>query len=669
MKTGISLCIGLIVLIGSSLLFANEEADLILFNGKVITVDAGDNIVQAVAVKGDTVLAVGSDPDITALAGPQTKLIDLNGKTVTPGLIDSHYHLMYYGQQFWPGFLNIRHPIVTNRAELLQVVGDYTQQLDPGDWISGNQGFTLKPDETVDRWDIDSVALYNPAYLRHCSGQFSVVNSLALEIAEIDSSTPNPHSSLIVHDEHGHPTGILSHYPAENLVGRHAPGYGGRSDEDKFEDIERGQQLCFEAGYTSVQDVIVGTTRDILLYKEFADSGRLKVRLYTLLYIDDEEEADSLAQIFQPEDTGLFSFDGWKLAMDGGIAARTTLMYDKSLYASEISYPYHSQEVMNRIVRTLHDTGLQIAVHVAGDQGIDMVITAFEEAMAANPRPDPRHRIEHGLFPATDALQRMKESNIILSTQPQWITWYSDGYSEATDSATMSRFLPLKTMLDMGIPLAFGCDVPASPYQEPKYAFHGATMRRNPQSGTVYNPDEVLTIEEALRIHTMGSAYAGFAESTTGSLEPGKYADLVIWSHDLYTMSPTELIDLAAEMTIVGGEIVYDAGKNPFTSVQSDDNRQNVPERFQLLQNYPNPFNPSTTIQFQIPLSAHVELYIYTILGERVRTLVNRRCDAGTHSVHWDGLDDAGNQTASGIYIYSLKSGGFVDIKKSIVLK
>ena len=669
MKTKILLFIGLMVLVGSAFVFAVEEADLILHNGKVITVDAGDNIVQAVAIKGDTILALGSDADILALAGPQSKMIDLKGKTVTPGLIDSHYHVMYYGQQFWPGYLNLRHPVVTSKADLLQVVGDYAAQLDSGDWISGNQGFTLQHDETVDRWDIDSVALYNPAYLRHSSGQFAVVNSEALEIAGIDSSTPNPTSSLIMHDDEGQPTGILSHYPAENLVGRHAPGYGDRSDEEKFEDIERGQQLCFEAGYTSVQDVIVGTPRDILLYQQFADSGRLKVRLYTLLYIDDEEEATSLAQTFRPEDSGRFSFDGYKLAIDGGIAARTTLMYNKNLYASEISYPYHSQEELNRIVRTLHDTGLQIAVHVAGDQGLDMVLTAYEQATAANPRPDPRHRIEHGLFPTTAALQRMKESNIILSTQPQWITWYSDGISEAMDSTTMNQFLPLKIMLDMGIPLAFGCDVPASPYQEPKWAFHGATLRYCPHSGTVYNPDEVLTMQEALRIHTMGSAYAGFAENTTGSLEPGKYADLVIWSHDLYTMHPSELIDLAAEMTIVGGEIVYDTGLNPFTSVESEDNRQTVPECFRLLQNYPNPFNPSTTIQFHVPLSTHVELSIYTILGERIRTLVNGRCNPGVHSVHWDGLDAAGNHTASGLYLCCLKSKDFVDTKKIVFLK
>ncbi|RQW80500.1 MAG: hypothetical protein EHM79_20085, partial [Geobacter sp.] len=231
MKTVTALCITLIVLAVCTSLVAAQKADLIFFNGKVITVDAGDHICQAVAIRGDTILAVGSDVDIQALADLQTRAIDLKGKTVTPGLVDSHYHLMYYGAQFWPGFLNIRHPVTTCKADLLQVLADYVQTLNPGEWISANQGFALQAYETVDRWDIDSVAPDNPAYLRHSSGQFSVVNSRALEIADIDSSTPNPPGSLIMRDEYGEPTGILSHYPAENLVGRHAPGYGNRSDQ------------------------------------------------------------------------------------------------------------------------------------------------------------------------------------------------------------------------------------------------------------------------------------------------------------------------------------------------------------------------------------------------------------------------------------------------------
>jgi len=552
--------------INSTVVIATETADLILFNGKVITVDTQDQICEAIAIKDGRILQVGNTQEIKALAGLPCRMIDLNGKTVTPGLIDSHYHIMYYGQQFWEGYLNIRHPEVSSKADLLRVVGDYAKQLTKDAWISGNQGFHLQGDETLDRFDLDPITPQNPVYLRHGSGQYSVVNSLALEIAGIDSSTPNPHSSRIIRDKNGDATGVLSHYPAENLVAQHAAGYGDRTEAQKMEDIERGQELCLQAGYTSIQDVIVGSYNDILLYKKFAESGKLKVRLYAMLYLNTEDQANYFAQNYQPINTGRFTFGGWKLAMDGGFAAKTILMYDKSMFASNLSYPYFEQDEFNRIVTTLHNTGLQVAVHVGGDEGIDMVITAFEEAMNANPRPDPRHRIEHGLFPATTALQRMKDSHIILSTQPQWIAWHGDAYAESTNPQTMTLLLPLKTMLNLGIPIAFGCDVPASIYQEPKWAFHGAVIRRT-SGGVFLQTQERLSMPEALRIHTMGSAYAGFAETTTGSLEPGKYADLVIWSHDLYTMPTTEFINLTAEMTIVNGEIVYDDGQNPVTTI------------------------------------------------------------------------------------------------------
>ncbi|RPH97208.1 MAG: hypothetical protein EHM72_13835, partial [Calditrichaeota bacterium] len=648
---------------------AFDKADFIIYNGKVITVDPQDRVVEAVAIKDGKILQAGTTQEILQLADADCKSIDLRGKTVTPGLIDSHYHLMYYGAQFWPGYLNIRHPVVTSKADLLQLLQQHVASLQPGEWISGNQGFTLRMFETINRGDLDAVIPNNPAYLRHCSGQYSVVNSAALDSAGIDNNTPNPPGSLIMRDEQGNPTGILSHYPAENLVGQYAAGYGDRTDQQKFEDIERGQQLAFEAGYTSVQDVIVGSIRDIMLYKQYADSGLLKIRLYAMLYIDVEQEADTLAKIFKPVDSGLFHFAGWKLAMDGGIAARTTLFYDKSLYAAQISYPYHTQDELNRMVQTLHNTGLQVAVHVSGDEGIDMTLTALEAAMKANPRPEPRHRIEHGLFPTASALQRMKENGIILSTQPQWISWYSDGFEQATDASAMANLLPMKSMLDDGIHLAFGCDVPASLYQEPKWAFNGAILRRSVQSGIVYNPEQKLSAQEALRIHTMGSAYAGFAETTTGSLEPGKFADLVIWSHDLYTMSPSKLIDLAAELTMVGGRIVYDAGENVVVSVASSPAELPIPRRVEWLQNYPNPFNASTTLQFVLSATADVEITLYTLRGEELRKWRFESCPAGLRTLNWDAVDQAGKPVAGGMVLCSIRVGEERVVAKLILLK
>jgi predicted amidohydrolase YtcJ len=223
---------------------------------------------------------------------------------------------MYYGQQFWPGFLDIRHPRVQSKADLLRVVADYAARVQSGQWISRSQGFHLQSGETLDRWDLDGVAPNNPVYLRHGSGQYAVVNSLALQIAGIDASTPNPPSSVIVHDSRGEPTGVLSHYPAEWLVAKHATGYGDRTEEQKLEDIEIGQDLCLQAGYTSVQDVIVTSWDDIEVYRRFAESGRLKVRLYLMLYLSTEEQAINAARDFRPIDSvGPTAAGSWP---DGG---------------------------------------------------------------------------------------------------------------------------------------------------------------------------------------------------------------------------------------------------------------------------------------------------------------------------------------------------------------
>jgi predicted amidohydrolase YtcJ len=639
----------------------SNDADLILFNGKIITIDTKDNIYEAIAIKNGKIIQLGGNAEIKSLAGLNCRLIDLKGKTVTPGLIDSHYHMMYYGQQFWPGYLNIRYPDVKSKADLLKVVGDRAKQLKKGVWISGNQGFLFQMNETLDRKDLDAVSPDNPVYLRHGSGQYAVVNSKALDTAGVNRNTPNPPSSLILRDSNGDPTGVLSHYPAENLVARFATGYGDRTTEQKTEDIEKGQTLCLQAGYTSIQDVIIGSDDDITLYKNFSESGKLKVRLYTMLYLNTEEQVNNYAANYKPVNSGLFTFGGWKLAMDGGFAAKTILMYDTSLYISEISYPYFNQETLNRIIATLHNTGRQVAVHVSGDRGIDMTLKAFEEAMKKNPRKDPRHRIEHGLFPTDSALQRMKTLKIILSTQPQWINWYGDGYKAGSNTETMNRLLPLKKMIGMGIPVAFGCDVPASLFQEPRYAFIGSVLRRT-SSGVNLNTDQCLTMQEALRIHTMGSAYASFSDSLTGSLEPGKFADLVVWSHDLYaTLTPAEILSIKSEMTIVNGEVQFNSGLLQITT-----NLENIGQShgFTLLQNYPNPFSIQTRIDYQLPEESDVLLKVYNLMGQEIKILVSSKQTPGNYSVEFNS-----EYLPVGQYIYRLSTSGFTDEKLMNVVR
>jgi len=538
----------------------NSYADLVLQNGKIITVDAKDTIVESIAVKDGLIEAVGKNSKIKAMIGPKTKVVDLSGKTVTPGLVDSHNHIVQYGKQTWGGFTDIRFPNVKSKDDLMLVLSEAVGNADDDEWISGNQGFMLPMSEAPNRWELDAIAPNNPVYLKHMGGQYAVVNSYALKLAGIDKNTPNPAAGKIHKDpDSGEPNGFLGHYTAQALVGNLAPGWGERSEQDLMDDVMRGQMDSLAVGYTSGQDVIVSSTRDVQAYENVLKSKNLKMRMYLMQYVSSPDHAKEQLKAAKRINKGMLKFAGWKLAMDGGGSAGTALMYDTSMPMSKGSYPYYHQETVNQMVTVMHQAGYQVSLHCVGDQAIDMAINAIEAALKEKPDDNHRHRIEHLLFPSEEALDRIKDLGIIISTQPNWVSMLSDAYSKVSNEETMKRMIPLRTMLEMGIHLAFGCDVPATPFIEPNWAFAGAVTRTTFMDN-VYNPEQAITMMDALRIHTLGSSYASFEENDKGSLEPGKAADLVVWSHDLLTLDPKiDLVDLKPLSTYVAGRAVYEA--------------------------------------------------------------------------------------------------------------
>lgn len=535
-------------------------ADLVVKNGHILTIDPDNSIVNAVAVKDGLVSMTGSDNDVQASIGPDTTVIDLQGRTVTPGLVDSHIHIVQYGKQNWGGFTDIRFPKASNKQELLDIVKDAVSRAGQGEWISANQGFLVPYSESPNRYDLDAIAPDNPVYLKHVSGQFALVNTYALSIAGIGLDTPNPPGGIIVRDpDTGEPTGILQHYSAQNLVGIHAPGWGERSDEDLMDDVRRGQADALAVGYTSGQDVIVSSSRDVLAYRNVWEAKDLKLRMYLMQYVGSAKQAKEELKAAKKFQSGMCTFGGWKMAMDGGAAAGTALMYNTSLPMSQFSHSFYEQDVVNQMVTVMHQEGYQVSFHCVGDHAIDMAINAIEAALKEKPDSNHRHKIEHALFPTDDALRRIKDLGIVVSTQPNWISMLADGFRNVCDEATMSRFMPIRKMLEMGIPLAFGCDVPATPFIEPNWTMAGAITRTTWMENT-FNPDQTISMADTIRIHTMGSAYASFEENRKGSLEPGKAADMVVWSHDLLTLDPTvDLVDLKPLQTFVAGEIAYQA--------------------------------------------------------------------------------------------------------------
>ena len=299
---------------------AAGEMDLVLLNGKIITVDPHDGIAEAVAVRNGKFIAVGATQDIRTLAGAGTRVIDLGGKCVTPGLVDSHIHVMYYGQQFREGLLDIRFPKARSKKELLQLVETRAGETPKGQWIVGNQGFNLNVGDAPSRVELDAVAPHHPVFLKHYSGQFAVANTLALQVAGVTRNTAEPLNAKIGRDaSSGEPNGLLFHYPAEYLVHRHIPDYSIRSEAQRMDEAREGQRRALAAGYTSGQDVIVTTQEDIDAYRRLAREGDLKMRLYLMRYLSSEQQAlKLLPKVSRFKDEWL-TLGGWKLAVDGGV--------------------------------------------------------------------------------------------------------------------------------------------------------------------------------------------------------------------------------------------------------------------------------------------------------------------------------------------------------------
>jgi len=543
------------------------SADLLLLNGNILTVDPNDRIAQAVSVSKGLIQKVGRDSEVSPLIGPNTQVVDLNGRTVTPGMIDAHNHMVYFGEQL-KYRLDIRPPKVMTKMDVLRVLREATKTKPEGDWIYGCQGFALHIKDSPTRWELDEVSPKHPVYLPHMSGQYAIVNSLALKLAGVNKFTPHPYGGRIEKDEKtGEPTGRLMQYPAEDLVRRIIPK---PSVEGYEEAIRYAAGLFLPYGITSVQDVIVYIRHHTKIYEQMAEKQTLPVRLYILEYIDSLKKAREMASLHHHFHSPTCTFGGWKLAIDGGGAAGTVLMYDKSQFGSKHAFPLHRPEEFNKIVKVLHESGFQISIHVVGDEGMDICLDAYEKAFPATSLSKHRHRLEHANFPTQRNLDRMQKMGIVASIQPSWIHLYGDGFRLGFGEEIANRTIPVKSFLKRGIPVAFGSDVPATQVFEPYWSFIGAVTRRT-RSGRLLAPSEAITMKEALRAYTYGAAYAAFEEKEKGSIEEGKLADLAVWEQNLYTLRPEieEIKALKILMTILGGKIVYQDKKGKLIPKQS----------------------------------------------------------------------------------------------------
>ena len=521
-----------------------EPADLVLHNGKIVTVDDAFSIQQAVAVRDGKIVEVGGNDLVTRYDASQT--IDLEGKSVLPGFNDVHIHIS------GSPIREIDLTETTSITELQQQVRAKVEQLGEEEWITGygwsEDAFAelRKPTRT----DLDAAAPRNPVTLTRAGGHSAVVNSLAFELAGITKDTPDPVGGILEKDERGELNGIIRE--RQGIVGRLVPLATREETRPSF--IQDLRDLL-ELGITSLAQAGVfpqGYDEWALVY---AEHGEQLPRANVQIRWAGPEEMAAFGKKTDDGDERL-RVGAVKVFVDGGFTGPSAYTIDS--YRSEPGF--HGslalpQEELRTIIGQAHEMGWQMGFHAIGDAAIQLVVDYFAEALEASPRDNHRHYLNHfTVRPPPEVMELMAEHNILITQQPNFTYTLEGRYVEYLEEEHAAHNNPLRSPMDHGVFVALSSDIlPIGPM----VGIYAAVTRKG-ASGAVYAPDERLTIEEAIRGYTRNGAYITFEEDIKGTLEPGKLADMIVLSDDLLTIDPERILDVLVEKTIVGGRVVFE---------------------------------------------------------------------------------------------------------------
>jgi len=549
---------------------AQERADVIYFNGKIITVSEAQPLAEAVAIREGRFLAVGSNKEVLATAGPSTKKIDLKGLCVVPGLIESHVHPISAALSEKDGPV----PVMRSIADIQAYIRDQASRL-PADriiFVPKIYPSRLKELRYPNRYELDAPAA---GRLVICdNGYASVLNSALLAKAGITRDTPQPANGKIIKDEHGEPTGLILSAPQLLAPFRRSRE---RSHTDMIWAIQAMQKAYNRAGITSIFDRAQGP-EGFRAYQEVHDKGQLTVRANLTYYMSiggsPKEVAAQIRQI--PFFTGWG--DEWlrvgpiKTTVDGGILIGTAYMREPWGMNTGI-YGYVDPdyrgvlmvkpENLAEMARTAAQLGWQMTSHTTGGGAMDVLLDAYEEADKVTPIAGRRFNLMHANFVNERCLERAKRLGVIFDCQIAWLHCDGDALKNVLGPERMQQFLPLRTLIDAGIVVVGGSDhmirFDARNAINPYHPFFGMWMAitRKTVSGQVLNPEQRITREEALRMWTISGAYNSFEEKIKGSVEPGKLADMAVINKDYLTCREDEIKDIDPVLTVVGGKVVY----------------------------------------------------------------------------------------------------------------
>jgi predicted amidohydrolase YtcJ len=543
-----------------------EPASLVLHNGKVVTVDDSMPVARAIAVRGYTIVAVGTDEEIEDYIGPSTEVIDLDGRLAIPGFIEGHGHYMGLGR----ARMILDLTTVENFDGIVAMVRDAVAKAKPGDWIYGRgwhqEKWNRAPQPNVDgvplHAALDSVSPDNPVLLTHASGHAAFANLAALRAAGIDRSTRNPNGGEIVKDGSGNPTGLLRE-TAQGLVSRASESGGEqRSAEAVYAEqkrmVELAGQEALEKGVTSFQDAGSDfATIDFL--RTLEQQGELPVRLYVMVRFESPADLDAHLDEYRmdPDGNDFLTVRSIKQSIDGALGSHGAwLLAD---YADLASPGLNTTPVatIDEISRIAFRHGFQMNIHAIGDRANREVLNVYEKIFASDTtKTDLRWRIEHAQHLDPADVPRFAQLHVLASMQCNHAT--SDGpwvVAKLGQERAKAGAYVWRDLMNAGVPINIGTDVPVEDIA-PIANFYSC-VTRNQKDGTPFFPDQKMTREEALRGYTMNNAWAAFEEDIKGSITVGKLADITVLDRDIMTIPVDEIPQTKVVYTIVGGEIRY----------------------------------------------------------------------------------------------------------------
>lgn len=550
----------LFVAIGFSTAGGNMS-DIILVNARVWTGNPDLPWAEAVAVRGDRILAVGTNKDVRRIAAPAAVVLDFKGGLVLPGFNDSHTHFLSGGF----ALLSIQLRDVRSKEEFAARIAAKARSLAKGQWIiNGDWDHTqFTPAELPRREWIDAVTPDNPVFINRMDAHMCLANSLALRIAGINKDTPVPAGGEILKDpKTGEPTGILKD-AAMALVNRHIPE---PTWKEKIAAAEAALRHAARFGLTSLTDMADASTFEV--YEELSKQGRLTGRLTVYIPITEVDLFERL-KLKTPSAGAMLKLGGLKGFVDGSLGSATALFFEaytdnpgtRGLFADQMQ----PEGIMEKRILEADRASLQVAIHAIGDRANAVLLDIFERTIKADGPRDRRWRIEHAQHLRPSDLDRFGRLGIIASVQPYHASDDGRWAEKKIGPVRVKTTYAFRSLIDHGAVLACGSDWTVAPLDPLSGIFAAVTRRTNDggnQGGWI--PEQKITLEEAVRGYTLNGAFAEFAEKEKGSLEPGKLADITVLDRDIFSLGPDSISQARCRLTMVGGRIIYQAGRtNP----------------------------------------------------------------------------------------------------------